>query len=99
MRIMIATSAVLGLCACTTTPAELREREVVGTIETTKPANDVAACLAEAFSKVGPPVILDKNGSKIVEFHSSNIYRSEEHTSELQSLMRTSYAVFCLKKK
>src|SRR3546814_6629408 len=25
--------------------------------------------------------------------------RSEEHTSELQSLMRTTYAVFCLKKK
>src|SRR3546814_3431268 len=28
-----------------------------------------------------------------------NISRSEEHTSELQSLMRISYAVFCLKKK
>src|SRR3546814_2010870 len=28
-----------------------------------------------------------------------NIYRSEEHTSELQSLMRISYAVLCLKKK
>src|SRR3546814_6016001 len=27
------------------------------------------------------------------------LYRSEEHTSELQSLMRNSYAVFCLKKK
>src|SRR3546814_1156132 len=27
------------------------------------------------------------------------VLRSEEHTSELQSLMRTSYAVFCLKKK
>src|SRR3546814_5317021 len=26
------------------------------------------------------------------------VYRSEEHTSELQSLMRISYAVFCLKK-
>src|SRR3546814_7622844 len=26
-------------------------------------------------------------------------FRSEEHTSELQSLMRISYAVFCLKKK
>src|SRR3546814_10327911 len=26
-------------------------------------------------------------------------HRSEEHTSELQSLMRSSYAVFCLKKK
>src|SRR3546814_9478655 len=30
---------------------------------------------------------------------SSNRSRSEEHTSELQSLMRISYAVFCLKKK
>src|SRR3546814_4991630 len=29
----------------------------------------------------------------------SNPGRSEEHTSELQSLMRISYAVFCLKKK
>src|SRR3546814_6531328 len=28
-----------------------------------------------------------------------SIMRSEEHTSELQSLMRISYAVFCLKKK
>src|SRR3546814_3901404 len=28
-----------------------------------------------------------------------NTFRSEEHTSELQSLMRTSYAVFCLNKK
>src|SRR3546814_5935944 len=30
---------------------------------------------------------------------SAGIKRSEEHTSELQSLMRISYAVFCLKKK
>src|SRR3546814_6563512 len=29
----------------------------------------------------------------------SESWRSEEHTSELQSLMRISYAVFCLKKK
>src|SRR3546814_3928813 len=29
----------------------------------------------------------------------SDVARSEEHTSELQSLMRISYAVFCLKKK
>src|SRR3546814_6700287 len=35
------------------------------------------------------------NGSKIYR----NTLRSEEHTSELQSLMRISYAVFCLKKK
>src|SRR3546814_3308934 len=31
--------------------------------------------------------------------HRAGAARSEEHTSELQSLMRTSYAVFCLKKK
>src|SRR3546814_2677997 len=31
--------------------------------------------------------------------HSVLVVRSEEHTSELQSLMRISYAVFCLKKK
>src|SRR3546814_5391575 len=33
------------------------------------------------------------------ESRPSSIRRSEEHTSELQSLMRISYAVFCLKKK
>src|SRR3546814_5513736 len=32
-------------------------------------------------------------------FRNSVASRSEEHTSELQSLMRISYAVFCLKKK
>src|SRR3546814_5057253 len=31
--------------------------------------------------------------------HNLETVRSEEHTSELQSLMRISYAVFCLKKK
>src|SRR3546814_4875428 len=31
--------------------------------------------------------------------HAVDKFRSEEHTSELQSLMRISYAVFCLKKK
>src|SRR3546814_5998520 len=33
------------------------------------------------------------------QFHCAPDCRSEEHTSELQSLMRISYAVFCLKKK
>src|SRR3546814_9670708 len=35
----------------------------------------------------------------VVFAHSTDDVRSEEHTSELQSLMRISYAVFCLKKK
>src|SRR3546814_10906846 len=33
------------------------------------------------------------------EFQEHSLLRSEEHTSEIQSLMRISYAVFCLKKK
>src|SRR3546814_3979333 len=48
-----------------------------------------------------------RNGYREVAPYNDNPYadhwfqkdRSEEHTSELQSLMRTSYAVFCLKKK
>src|SRR3546814_10783289 len=36
---------------------------------------------------------------KAVGFSRLKLSRSEEHTSELQSLMRISYAVFCLKKK
>src|SRR3546814_6400806 len=44
----------------------------------------------------------DFDGKRYLDAVSSwwtNIFRSEEHTSELQSLMRNSYAVFCLKKK
>src|SRR3546814_10249228 len=36
---------------------------------------------------------------KLFTEHLVEVDRSEEHTSELQSLMRISYAVFCLKKK
>src|SRR3546814_3100862 len=42
----------------------------------------------------------DDRGLLIVERNPiTRSMRSEEHTSELQSLMRISYAVFCLKKK
>src|SRR3546814_10278130 len=49
--------------------------------------------------------IVDLEGNQAVDFlvysaeDDAERYRSEEHTSELQSLMRISYAVFCLKKK
>src|SRR3546814_3715312 len=47
---------------------------------------------ATGHYRVGGDVVLrDDNGVSAI--------RSEEHTSELQSLMRNSYAVFCLKKK
>src|SRR3546814_8214778 len=44
-----------------------------------------------------PPALL--TAVKIGDQVSFDLDRSEEHTSELQSLMRISYAVFCLKKK
>src|SRR3546814_9248579 len=34
-----------------------------------------------------------------ISVRKQGVFRSEEHTSELQSLMRISYAVFCLKKQ
>src|SRR3546814_3674304 len=40
-----------------------------------------------------------RHGRRHVQSPSCTRQRSEEHTSELQSLMRTSYAVFCLNKK
>src|SRR3546814_4871539 len=49
--------------------------------------------LGQPFGKIGAAHAL---GSVDQE---NGVGRSEEHTSELQSLMRISYAVFCLKKK
>src|SRR3546814_2388006 len=42
---------------------------------------------------------LEKNFDLPEDASTNQAYRSEEHTSELQSLMRISYAVFCFKKK
>src|SRR3546814_5716384 len=55
-------------------------------------------------SSIRPPFSSKMSGSspsktpEALRFDISR-WRSEEHTSELQSLMRISYAVFCLKKK
>src|SRR3546814_10763796 len=40
-----------------------------------------------------------EHGPVGLDLRGVHAWRSEEHTSELQSLMRLSYAVFCLKKK
>src|SRR3546814_7119753 len=54
------------------------------------------------WSFMGPFETIDLNAPDGVQDYCKrygDMYRSEEHTSELQSLMRISYAVFCLKKK
>src|SRR3546814_2102639 len=54
--------------------------------------------------RLGTPERLEREeshdvGLRVLLGKRQAIVRSEEHTSELQSLMRISYAVFCLKKK
>src|SRR3546814_5417565 len=62
---------------------------------------DLEAFLASSQAMVNGEVVLETRGGRVdaVAVASPHILRSEEHTSELQSLMRISYAVFCLKKK
>src|SRR3546814_5238477 len=43
--------------------------------------------------------IIKQSAKQLLASFGATVDRSEEHTSELQSLMRTSYAAFCLKKK
>src|SRR3546814_7530668 len=71
------------------------------------PVADINSSLREAWGG-GPPLkaVVEGKIRRSRLFPSTSlrpvplpIYRSEEHTSELQSLMRISYAVFCLKKK
>src|SRR3546814_3754031 len=49
--------------------------------------------------EAGDAVLQLSVGDRLVPHTYGDLVRSEEHTSELQSLMRISYAVFCLKKK
>src|SRR3546814_1325290 len=65
---------------------------------TAAPGRVLAIMVADCL----PVVITDLDGSVVGAAHAGwrgLASRSEEHTSELQSLMRISYAVFCLKKK
>src|SRR3546814_4614789 len=48
----------------------------------------------QQHAAIGP-----RREAAVVGARDAEVVRSEEHTSELQSLMRISYAVFCLKKK
>src|SRR3546814_4029298 len=61
-------------------------------------ADNIGSCYVARHEMDDPFVLL--NGDTVIEPGIvETLLRSEEHTSELQSLMRISYAVFCLKKK
>src|SRR3546814_2394734 len=58
------------------------------------PGQGLSRCREEATESACPLA-----GGRSARHAAEGVRRSEEHTSELQSLMRISYAVFCLKKK
>src|SRR3546814_5527791 len=77
-------------------PDGLRCREAVEHARQHRPAGDIGEELVADPAHRRHRVVRRAAAS---EDQSGNARRSEEHTSELQSLMRISYAVFCLKKK
>src|SRR3546814_6560898 len=67
------------------------------------PSTCTATASSRRFAPISPcwiaiPETLRRLSYRHVSFPRHGLWRSEEHTSELQSLMRISYAVFCLKK-
>src|SRR3546814_1285552 len=62
-------------------------------------SNSVPAVAGEAFDRARNAFLYAWFSYDLGALAEAQAIRSEEHTSELQSLMRISYAVFCLKKK
>src|SRR3546814_10237541 len=77
------------------------ERKMIGAMHARRGPNRVGyrgllQPFADVFKLLTKEVIIPNKANKVLYILAP---RSEEHTSELQSLMRISYAVFCLKKK
>src|SRR3546814_7022247 len=77
-------------------PCEMEETMALARAHDLKVIEDCAQAHGAALR--GRPVGSFGDASAF-SYCTDKIIRSEEHTSELQSLMRISYAVFCLKKK
>src|SRR3546814_7386783 len=66
----------------------------------TPQASTAMSATARPDQMASPPFSVFQHGCGAIPMWTPSwVGRSEEHTSELQSLMRISYAVFCLKKK
>src|SRR3546814_6371191 len=77
----------------------LASAAAITTFATPALAQSDAATQAPAAGEAPNGSDIVVTGSRIRRQDLAGVGRSEEHTSELQSLMRISYAVFCLKKK
>src|SRR3546814_5116074 len=83
-------------------PVDLLLADAVGIVDETARIGQrqyLAAQLYDLFGGVRRDIARTRNDGGLADQILPHRHRSEEHTSELQSLMRISYAVFCLKKK
>src|SRR3546814_8040158 len=96
---------------CRSQRAGVAFRQVPGAVQLGQPLLDLAALRLAQSGQIGGDGCLGRRTDAERQLESLlgevdgavEVYvdheRSEEHTSELQSIMRNSYAVFCLKKK
>src|SRR3546814_5324317 len=85
------------------TTIEAIDGKAAGAVQTAWEKLDVVQCgYCQSSQVMSAVALLSENpmpSDQDIDDAMSGNARSEEHTSELQSLMRSSYAVFCLKKK
>src|SRR3546814_4459217 len=73
-------------------------REEQGWFHGNPPGSFLVSIVARCSAQIAAAIVWKCLTRSTSQASSSGVIRSEEHTSELQSLMRISYAVFCLKK-
>src|SRR3546814_5048047 len=98
---LVAATPALGADASQSTFGKLHDGRSVPGVTLTN-GNGISATIIALGATLQSVVMPDRDGKKAdVALGSDNLseYRSEEHTSELQPLMRIPLAVFCLKKK
>src|SRR3546814_5136543 len=96
-RAMCALPSMLTICSIRTTRSTAAMSRSPTITRLTSLAQESGACRWPSTSKIA--IVEMKHLLPALLLAGLGGHRSEEHTSELQSLMRISYAVFCLKKK
>src|SRR3546814_8540359 len=79
--------------------AAFKSVHVVGMLPKTRSGKILRSTIRAIANGESPQVPATIDDASALEHIHKVFRRSEEHTSELQSLMRISYAVFCMKKK